>query len=300
MRGRGKGPFKITLIKTRFLRLLLFPSLICLDAPLAVAGWAFVLAASRGDGREVPPAAEAVALFAAVWAIYLGDRLHDARRAGRGAGDENGASIPLRHAWAREHPRILAISLGVALLAGIVVMPFLSATTWSAAGVVAVATVVYFFVFRGRWMAAAGHCGLPVKELAIAFCFTAGAAIAAALGSIATIPLACVASLVFLVLGNCLLISRREAAHDAREDPAAYYSGGKGRPLLPEIALGIAFGLALISLEHEGVTPAVVALMTISGLTFLLARARHPGIAMHTQALADGLHLLTWVLVFWV
>lgn len=264
-----------------------------------MAGWAFVLAASRGDGPGAMRAAEAVALFAAVWSIYLGDRLHDARRAGRGAGDENGASIPLRHAWAREHPRILAISLGVALLAGIVVMPFLSAATWSAAGVVAVATAAYFFLFRGGWRAA-GQSGLPAKELAIALCFTAGAAIAASPASIATVPLPYLISLVFLVLGNCLLISRREAAHDALEDPAAYYSGGKGRPLLPEIALGIAFGLALISLGLEGVTPAVVALMTISGFTFVLARSRHPGIVIHTQALADGLHLLTWVPVFWV
>lgn len=263
-----------------------------------MVGWAFVLAASRENGPGAVRAAEIVALFAAVWAIYLGDRLHDARRSRQRSGDERGASMPLRHAWARDHPRILAISLGVALLAGTVAMPFLSAATWFAAGGVAMATAVYFFVFRGGWMAAAGRCGLPVKELAIALCFTAGAAIAAVPGSITTIPLPYLIALVFLVLGNCLLISRREAAHDACEDPAAYYSGGKGRPLLPEIALGIAFGLALISGRMQGMTPAVVALATISGLSFLVARARHPGIATYTQAIADGLHLLTWVLVF--
>lgn len=263
-----------------------------------MVGWAFVLADSRGDGPGAMRAAEVVALFAAVWSIYLGDRLHDARRAGRRGADENGASIPLRHAWARQHPRILAISLGVALLAGIVVMPFLSDATWSAAGVVAVATAAYFFLFRGGWRAA-GQSGLLVKELAIALCFTAGAAIAASPASIATIPLPYLISLVFLVLGNCLLISRVEAAHDAREDPAAYYSGGKGLRLLTEVALGCAFGLALMSLGLEGVTPAVVALMTISGFTFLLARSRHPWIDTHTQALADGLHLLAWILVFW-
>lgn len=243
--------------------------------------------------------AEIVALFAAVWSIYLGDRLHDALRSRQRSGEERGASMPLRHAWAREHSRILAISLGCALLMGILVMPFLSAATWFAAGGVAMATALYFLIFRGRWMAAAAHRGLPVKELAIALCFTAGAAIAAVPGSIATIPLSYLIALVFLVLGNCLLISRREAAHDAREDPAAYYSGGTGLPFLPESSLSIAFGLALTSWRMEGMTPAVVALLTISGLSFLVARARHSGIATHTQAIADGLHLLTWVVVFW-
>lgn len=182
---------------------------------------------------------------------------------------------------------------------GIAMLPFLSSATWTAAAVVAAATTAYFLVFRGkRRDGIPRRLFLPSKEIAISLCFTAGAAIAAAPGSPEMIPLSGLGALAFLVLGNCLLISRQEAAHDAREDPAAYFSGGKANPFLPEVAILLAFGLASISWWCWGGNPAVVALTVIAGLTFVLARSRHPGLDRCIQPVADGLHLLTWAVVF--
>lgn len=160
----------------------------------------------------------------------------------------------------------------------------------------AAATALYFLLFRWSFSSRVRLRGFPTKEIAIAGCFTAGAAVAAAADSIADLPLFVLAGLGCLILGNCLLISRSEAVFDQFEDPAAFFAISARVSRLPEIVLfaGIAFGIG--GWWRSGPEPALFALILCSVLTLLLAGRRSPDSKAHTQPVADGLHLLTWVI----
>lgn len=247
-------------------------------------------------------------LFAAVWAIYLGDRLFDAHRArtkpGMGISDSGNPGeiaridLPVRHAWARRHGKILVTCLVLAILAGVATIPRLDPATLRAGVVVASATGLYFFLFRWSVWSRFRPRALPAKEIAIAACFTAGAAIAASPRDLGDLPAVELVGLVSLILGNCLLISRREARCDAHEDPAAFFSSPSRARLLPEIALSVGLGLGVCGIWREGIGPASLALMLCASLTLVLARTRRPVLVRHAQPFADGLHLLAWLVAF--
>jgi hypothetical protein len=232
-------------------------------------------------------------LFAAVWAIYLGDRLLDARRSQLDSGE-----LPARHAWARRHGKILGACLVLAILAGIVTIPRLDPATLRAGIVVAVATGLYFFLFRWSVWSKFRPRALPAKEIAISVCFSAGAAIAASPRDLGDLPAVELVGLVSLILGNCLLISRREARRDAQEDPAAFFSTPSQARLLPEIALSAGLGLGAYGCWRDGIEPASLALMLCASLTLVLARTRRPVLIRYAQPFADGLHLLAWLVAF--
>ncbi|PAW64409.1 MAG: hypothetical protein B9S36_02590 [Verrucomicrobiia bacterium Tous-C2TDCM] len=236
------------------------------------------------------------ALFAAVWSIYLGDRLFDAWRASTDSRGLVAAELPERHAWARRQRGILTACLVAAVSSGAATIGFLETSTWRAGLVVAAATGLYFLLFRWSFSSRVRLRGFPTKEIAIAGCFTAGAAVAAAADSIADLPLFVLAGLGCLILGNCLLISRSEAVFDQFEDPAAFFAISARVSRLPEIVLfaGIAFGIG--GWWRSGPEPALFALILCSVLTLLLAGRRSPDSKAHTQPVADGLHLLTWVI----
>lgn len=234
-----------------------------------------------------------IGLFVAVWAIYLGDRLLDARRS-----QLDPRELPARHAWARRRGGILATCLALAVVIGVTTIPRLDPATLRAGIVVALATGLYFFLFRWSLGSRLRPSVIPAKEIAIAFCFTAGSAIAAAPRDLGDLPAVDLAGLACLILGNCLLISRRESARDAREDPAAFFSDGKKAPHLPEMALVAGFGLGACSWWQSGISPASFALILCAALTLFLARTKNPDLANHTQAIADGLHLLVWLVAF--
>jgi hypothetical protein len=83
----------------------LWPNLLSLDAPLIAVVWQDFLSRSYAVPLRLPGR---VALFLTVWAIYLGDRLLDARQ-------PPVAAEPARHSFYRRHrafaPALLAIVL---------------------------------------------------------------------------------------------------------------------------------------------------------------------------------------------
>lgn len=234
-----------------------------------------------------------IGLFAAVWVIYLGDRLLDVRRSLLDPRDQ-----PARHAWARRHGGILVACLALALVIGVAMIPRLDPATLRAGIVVALATGLYFLLFRWSVGSRVRPSGLPAKEIAIAGCFTAGAAIAAAPRDLGDLPVVDLAGLACLILGNCLLISRRESARDACEDPAAFFAVVKKARLLPETALLAGVGLGAYGWWQSGISPTSLALILCAALTLFLARTRTPVLTRHTQPIADGLHLLAWLVAF--
>jgi hypothetical protein len=185
--------------------------------------------------------------------------------------------------------------LVLAIVIGVTTIPRLVPATLRAGFIVALATAFYFALFRLAVRSRVHPCGFPGKEIIIAVCFAAGAAISAAPGALGDLPAVHLAGLACLILGNCLLISRREVAYDQCEDPAAFFAISARAQLLPEIALfaGLAFGAC--GWWQSGFTPASLALILCAALTLFLARTRSPVLAGYTQPIADGLHLLVWL-----
>lgn len=263
----------------------LLPSFLCLDAPFAALGWTLCLARDgRVAGARGP---ESAALFAAVWLVYLGDRIFDARRH---------RSLPPkglapRHEWARRHPLMLASLAGVAALVGAAALPWLETRTLLAGGALALATGIYFGVFRLSRLHRRMPRRLPTKELGIAFVFTAGVALAAGVGR--PFPAATLASLGLLVLGNCLLIARVERGWDRLGDEAAYFAGIGGPNGLPEAGIAASCALGAFAVFRDG-GAAPVALALCAAATLGVARWRGEAARVRAQALADGLHWLAW------
>jgi hypothetical protein len=186
----------------------------------------------------------------------------------------------------------------LAIVTGIATIPCLDPATLRAGIVVALATGFYFFIFRRAVRSRVLPRILPGKEIAIAVCFTAGTAISAAPDAPGDLPAVHLAGLACFILGNCLLISRSEVAYDQLEDPVAFFAIPARTRLLPEIALfaGLAFGVC--GWWQSGLTLASLALMLCAVFTLFLAGTLRPGLVRLTQPLADGLHLLTWLVAF--
>lgn len=290
-----KGSFNFALIKKHFRKLLLAPSFLCLDAPLVALGWAACLAASLSGVSPGLRRPEAIALFLSVWSIYLADRALDGRSLAKRA--IAGAEVPPRHAWAKGRWRLLLALAALSATGALSTLPFLQAETVMAGLAVAVATELYFLLFRPARTTRPKSRLFPAKELAIAACFAFGVSVAASAGGIGSLPVLLLLALVALYLGNCLLISRAESGYDAAEDPAAYFAGGGGLRLLPEWVLLAAFGLGTISASFEGASPAALAVVLCAGLTFALARRRDDAWTRRTQPLADAILLIAWAFV---
>jgi hypothetical protein len=136
----------------------LWPNLLSLDAPVIAVLWQSFLARQYGIPLRPPGR---IALFLAVWAIYIADRLLDVRYAPAGA-------EPARHRFYRRH-RKLAMTVLCALLA--------------AAGAIAIVWLRPVVMHNGLvplagvavYLAAVNLAGSHVaKELVIAFVFTTG------------------------------------------------------------------------------------------------------------------------------
>lgn len=267
--------------------LLLLPSCLCLDAPFVALGWARTFAGT--DAR----APELASLFFAVWAIYLADRLYDRRRPPR----VDDTLAPRRHQWARRHPRLLASlalvaqgGLAVSLVSGL--QPATIRWGLGLAGL----TLLYQLGFRGPSLVPQPAGRWPAKELGIATIFAAGVATAATAGDLLAIRLLPLGSFACLVTGNCLLIARTERHWDELVDPAAFYSRGPWSRPLPEGFLLASLALALLDGLHLP-NPADLALVLCAGATWILGHWHGRGARLWTQASADALLLLPWVLI---
>ena len=175
----------------------LWPNLLSLDAVAVAVTWQVFFASVAGV--TVPGAAVAV-LALVVWAVYLADRVLDARR---------GAAQSDRHRIAGRNPRAWAGATVLAVVLALVGSFTLPRAYIRIGAVVAASAVGYFALVHvvrsnrllGRW----------VKEASVGVVFAAGAVLpllAAGLAVAAWLPGAVAfAALCWL---NCLLISRWE------------------------------------------------------------------------------------------
>jgi hypothetical protein len=137
----------------------LWPNILSLDAPLIAITWQAFLAQRyavplRFAGR--------IELFLAVWAIYIADRLLDARHPATFA-------EPARHRFYRNHRRLATVLLAALLTAALAIAVFWLRPAVLRNGLVPLAAVALYL--------AALNVGRPrqvAKELVVAFVFTAG------------------------------------------------------------------------------------------------------------------------------
>jgi hypothetical protein len=143
----------------------LWPNLLSLDAPVIAVLWQGFLA--YRFSAPLRPAAQAV-LGLTVWAIYLLDRLLDARHA-------PSPCEPARHRFYRRHSRPMAALLALVFAADAWAAMFLLRPAILREGLIlAAGVVIYFATFHifAKWIT------IP-KEMAAALLFTAGTFLAA-------------------------------------------------------------------------------------------------------------------------
>lgn len=286
----------MTLIKIHLARLLLFPSLLCLDAPFIALGWAICLSQDLGGAdREGFSLWAGGALFLSVWLIYLFDRLLDVSR--------SGASIPLtpRHEWARRHRGLLGGLFAAAFVFfPVVVLPRLEEKTIVVGLAIGFFTGLYYVAFRfSRWYAVLGR-EVPFKEITIALCFAGGILLVATPAVFSYGLISLVAGYLALFTSNCLLIARAERGIDRVADPAAYFS--EEHSLAPRAGLpgwgailAVAGGAATFLVEGEWLRSSL-SLIVCGLVTWMLAR-RGEGDDRLTQPLADGIQLFPWMVL---
>ena len=294
-----KGSFKYELIKTHLESCLIFPSFLCLDAPLAALGWALCHSiGSRVASQEPLKAPPFAALFLTVWLIYLLDRLLDVER--RGCRNPS----TLRHNWAQRRTRtlkLLAAMVSGALFGG--VLPALDSNVLRLALIPAAITSLYYGVFRcfpclGRRL---GH--LPGKEIMIGSGFAIGVLVPVSSNPdgihLLDIIIPWIA-LALLFTGNCLLIGRAEGVIDRFSDQSAFYAGRRVgvQWWLPEFLLvfSAGFGLFLVFVGSSFLTG--WAIVICAAATMILALSCAGKDTRLIQARADGILLLPWILIF--
>lgn len=266
---------------------LLLPSFLCLDAPLVAVGWALCLALESSPGTSQTTAIPA--LFLAVWAVYLADRLFDARRL---APD---APCSRRHAFAKRHPRLLLGLLAAASAAILLwALPRLDPSIVLPGGVVAAVTLLYYALFRFTRLHRFVTKGFPAKELAIGATFACGIGLAAG-RPLWTAPVQFLA-LSSLLAGNCLAIGAAERHLDERTDEAAFFSLASRSALWPRGLLAAAFALGtLLSIIRPSAFSLSIPLAAAA--TWALTLPRRDGRPLPTQAIADGILLVPWLLL---
>ncbi len=283
----------MTLIKTRLARLLLFPSLLCLDVPFVALGWAFCLSFDLGGGdHDAFSPIVAAALFLSVWIIYLFDRIYDVTR--------SVAAVPRtrRHEWAGEHRSLLGGLFVAALLSFLIaVLPRLEVKTIVTGLALGLITGLYYLAFRFSRIYLRLRGALPFKEITIALCFAGGILLVAAPTSFSAALIPLVAGYLSLFTANCLLISRAERGIDRVVDPAAYFSPSTRGSRLPEWGALLATACGLVTLVLEaGWARSSASLILCGLLTYLLTRRRWDEDRL-TQPLADGIQLLPWLVL---
>jgi len=194
--------------QSRFGKALMLSGVLALDAPLVAGAWWYLFAAGFDKN---PDWRIFFSLIPAVWAIYLFDRICDVAAFT--------SHLPERKRFARDHPVLLRVLLGLALLWAAGAAWYLPGPVWWQIGAIGAGTGFYFV--RNRWKSSFSR--IPAKEALIAFCFAAGVALPLQhpISGLRLGTLGLFASLCFL---NCLMISRNESIYDATADPQAWFS----------------------------------------------------------------------------
>lgn len=214
----------------------LYPNLLALDAPVVAVVWQGFLAVRFGVSL---PAPAVTSLFAAVWLVYLLDRLLDARRPDDFPTD--------RHGFARRNSTLLLAFAGVAAVVGVVSVVFLPVRYLVTGLIVAAVVGLYLLAVHRLW---AGGVRYGAKEFAVGVVFAAGVSVPliADAGSWGWWPAAVAFGL--LCWWNCRLIDRWEVRPTAgrvvgRLIGAAAVLFGWFTPWPVRVAVATAAGLLL-------------------------------------------------------
>ncbi len=256
----------------------LWPNVLSLDAPVVATLWHLAFAKAHG----VWPQGRTLALLAAaVWMIYVLDRLLDARRARGGGGTR-------RHAFHARHQRLFFVWLSVVGLAGGSLLFFVNQRVLTFGSGMLLLSFLYGWLVHGR------RLWIP-KELFCGAMFSAGV-----VGPLFLDPFPWLAAGVFagLCAGNCLVIACSEAGLDRRHDPWALPQRWPG--VGPWLAGGLGF-IAILSAAcvywgPAGMGHGLFGAMGIAGVGLLFVR----GLAFDVEqrrVLAD-VCLLTPLLVW--
>lgn len=223
-------------------------NIFALDAPLIAVCWQRVLMVPAA-----PTSAESFALFFAVWAVYLADRLLDARA----MQFLPASDLPYRHRIAREYWRGGLVALGFSVAAGVGCAFFLSPKTLIAGSVMGLVVGIYLVV--NQW-AGRSTAWRWVKEAVIATLFAAGCGLSA-VGTIPVFPwIAGVAGLAAVGWVNCLQIASLECAFDLRVGKAAMAAESRFHRAVFTLTPGVlAVGAFLYVMATSGGSHAVAA-----------------------------------------
>ena len=266
-------------------RIPLLLSALCLDAPLVAVGWAILLSNSK---HLHPPTL--AALFFAVWAIYLADRIRDSKT------DSTPDGETVRHQFAEHHRGLMIALFILAILGGVfAALSGLQTETIVAGSGVATATSGYFVIIGWRNQNPSPRF-LPVKEIAIALCFACGVKIGAGTPHFVEWLTWDTLALASLFLTNCLVISKAETSRDRSIDPHAFFATSSTRSELWIVApalLTIVLGLYLAFTFCAG---AGICLITCTaGLAWINRWPKKR--ASWVQAASDGVLILPWIAV---
>lgn len=260
-----------------------------LDAPTVAVAWSLGFAWAAGIRL---PAWVPTLLALGTWAVYIGDRLLDARAALR---SNNLHSLRERHFFHWRHRRILApLALLAACAATAIIFDLMPVSVREHNSVLAVAALAYFSGVHSSRRAATWRSPFFTKEFLVAVLFTAGCALPtlsrlrlASESDSSMWPLLAAVSF-FAAVGwlNCRAIERWECA-------------GTSRISIFATLLGIA-GL-LLAVISDSMQPRVAALFVAGAVSALLLalldrqRARLTPLAL--RAAADLALLTPFVLL---
>lgn len=252
-----------------------------LDAPTVALVWTFAFA---WMAHVHLPAWVPILIPLAVWSVYMGDRILDAR-SGLRAGDPH--RLRERHLFHWRHRRILLPLASIAAAAAAcIIFALMPVTSRQRDSILAAASLLYFARVHTHRSAAP----LISKEFLVGLLFTIGCVLPAFSRSASPLDLLAPAS-VFMLLAwlNCHAIERWESAHQLRTS----HSIARLSTVLALAGLILASSLS-VALPRAS---ALIACASCSAVLFVFLDRRRDHIpAITLRAMAD-LVLLTPVLL---
>ncbi len=254
-----------------------------LDAPTVAVVWTLAVAWAAGVSL---PVWIPWLLALAAWAVYVGDRLLDARTATcRG----ELARLQERHHFHHRHRRVLApLAIAAACAAACLVFTLMPAAARERNSVLAVAALAYFSGIHGTTAASTrgSACRRLLKrvlrkEMLVGLLFTAACALPALSRAGNARLLLSFAAIVFALLAwlNCYAIDRWETADSGQ---FAHISGLAGA-----LTVAAVLGTASVAATHPRIAELLLAAAASALLLGLLHRQRRRLTPLALRAAAD-------------
>jgi hypothetical protein len=277
-------------------RLVALWHLASLDAPTVAVAWALGFAWSAHLHLAWPVL---LVLALATWAIYISDRLLDARA---GLGSAARAALRERHFFHWRHRRVLApLAAAAVCSAGGMALALIPSIVFACGAVLAAASLAYFYGVHARHETARSTTSFPAgvvcKELLAALLITAGCVLpswprfhaSAGQGSAIWLVWAPCVYLAALMWLNCWCITKWESAPDAVLQRRSRRPGTKTLAPFEAAALLALCGmlLAMLAAASSGRSAALLAAGGASALLLALLdqlRTRMTPLALRSAA----------------